>query len=212
MSNQYEQEVEMYEEKVFVSTLTKQGYARVLQRIDPLICKWASKTYIPGYAFEDIKQELSLIIIEGINSFDPSKKVKLSTFLHTHLRNKLISKLKSVNKLSNDAYSMASSCKSELCSCGGVIEVNERYAKCSQCEAEHDVSYRKSREELIFSAMPKTDPGNGEEYAEFQSSLSTTDGLYRGSMTDHDWVELGMTIAALKESLDDKTFSILKMV
>lgn len=210
MGTHYEQIVEMYEESIFVSTKTKEGYQRVLERIDPLICKWASKTYMPGYTFDDIKQELSLIIIEGINSFDPNKKVKLSTFLHTHLRNKLISKLKSVNKLSNDAYSMAPS--SELCSCGGLIKVDGSTARCSQCNSEHDVSYRKSREELIFSSMPKTDPGNGEEYAEFQSSLSESDSLYRSVSSGHDMADLNMAIASLGEVVDDKTFSILKMV
>lgn len=210
MGTHYEQTVEMYEESIFVSTKTKEGYQRVLERIDPLICKWASKTYMPGYTFDDIKQELSLIIIEGVNSFNPNKKVKLSTFLHTHLRNKLISKLKSVNKLSNDAYSMSPS--SELCSCGGLIKINESIARCSQCKSEHDTSYRKSREELIFSSMPKTDPGNGEEYAEFQNSLSQSDSLYRPFAGDHEIADLNMAIARLERVVDDKTFTILKMV
>ena len=60
--------VEMYDEKIFVNTETKQGYARVLERIDPLLCKWSSRTYMPGYAYEDIKQELALIIVEGIKA------------------------------------------------------------------------------------------------------------------------------------------------
>ena len=210
MGDHYEQIVEMYEESIFVSTLTKQGYDRVLERIDPLMCKWAMKTYMPGYTFDDIKQELSLIIIEGINSFDPSKKVKLSSFLHTHLKYKLLSKLKSVNKLSNDAYSLKPS--SALCSCGGVIKVVETFAKCYQCGSEHNISYRKSREELIFSAMPKTNPGSGEEYAEFESSLSESDNLYRSPRSNHDAVDLKMAISSLRSTVDDKTFQILKMV
>ena len=213
MSKGYEGIVEMYEEKVYVNTKTKAGYARVLERIDPLICKWASKTYMSGYYFEDIKQELSLIIIEGIDSFNPDKKVKLSTFLHTHLRNKLISKLKSVNKLSNDAYGLSETGKVEMCSCGGVLKKAPDIGyECAECGSLHKQIYRRSREELIFSSMPKVDPGSGEEYGEFQNSLANSDGLYTGTGTWYNEVELEMTIAKLSKMIDDKTFAILKMV
>lgn len=121
MKSEFEGTVRMYDEDVYINTATRQGYDRVLERIDPLLCKWASKTYMPGYTFEDIKQELSIIIIEGVNAFDPSKNVKLSTFLHTHLRNKLVSKIKSVNKLSNDAFSLYEESVKEICDCGGLI-------------------------------------------------------------------------------------------
>lgn len=212
MKKEFEGTIEMYEEKVWISTRTKEGYARVLERIDPLLCKWASKTYMSGYAFEDIKQELSLIIIEGVNAYDPSKKVKLSTFLHTHLRNKLVSKLKSVNKLSNDAYGLSEIGKAEICSCGGVLTKGDSYYTCGECGVQHKQLYRRSREELIFSQMPKTDPGSGEEYGEFQSSLSNSDGLYSGGISLHNNVELEMAIDKLSKVIDDKTFLILKMV
>jgi len=212
MKREFEGIVEMYEEEVWINTRTKEGYTRVLERIDPLLCKWASKTYMSGYTFEDIKQELSLIIIEGINAYNPSKKVKLSTFLHTHLRNKLVSKLKSVNKLSNDAYGLSEKSKLEICTCGGVITKGVSCYTCNECGAQHKQIYRRSREELIFSAMPKTDPGSGEEYGEFQNSLSNSDGLYSGGTSSYDDVELEMAIGKLSKVIDDKTLMILKMV
>jgi len=212
MKKEFEGIVKMYEEEVWINTRTKEGYARVLERIDPLLCKWASKTYMSGYTFEDIKQELSLIIIEGVNAYDPSKKVKLSTFLHTHLRNKLVSKLKSVNKLSNDAYGLSEKGKVEMCSCGGVIAKGKSCYTCNVCGAQHKQVYRRSREELIFSAMPKTDPGSGEEYGEFQNSLSNSDSLYSGGTSSYDDVELEMAINKLSKTIDEKTFLILKMV
>ena len=107
MGKHFEGTVKVYDEEIHINTTTKKGYERVLQRIDPLLCKMASKTYMPGYNFDDIKQELIVIAVEGVNAFDPKKNVKLSTFLHIHLRNKLISKIKSVNKLSNDAFSLS---------------------------------------------------------------------------------------------------------
>ena len=176
--------VDMYDEKVYVDTRSKRGYARVLERIDPLLCKWSSRTYMPGYTYEDIKQELSVIIVEGINSFDPNKKVKLSTFLHTHLRNKLISKIKSVNKLSNDACSLRSQ---------GLDETEES-------------KYRRSREELSFSAMAKVDPSSGEEYCEFHDTLSNSDSLYSEDGTVFERID------QVSEAVDEKTYIILRKV
>ena len=184
--------VDMYEEKVFIDTETKRGYSRVLERIDPLLCKWASRTYMPGYNYDDIKQELSVIIVEGINSFDPEKKVKLSTFLHTHLRNKLISKIKSVNKLSNDAYSIR-----DVVSEDG-LETRDKY--------------RRSREEIGFGCMTKVDPSSGEEYGEFQDTLASSDCLYAEDGTVYERIDLELAIEKVAEIVDDKTYFILRRV
>jgi RNA polymerase sigma factor (sigma-70 family) len=193
MKKAFEGYVEMYEEKVYVNTETKEGYARVLERIDPLLCKWSARTYMPGYTFEDIKQELSMIIIEGVNAFDPEKKVKLSTFLHTHLRNKLISKIKSVNKLSNDACSL-------------------RNLDDTEDGPSEKMKYRKSREELAFSSMVKIDPGSGEEYSEFQNTLSNADALYSDDGTIFERIDLELAINKIARMIDPKTHTILKMV
>jgi RNA polymerase sigma factor (sigma-70 family) len=222
MNKDFKGIVKMYDEEVHINTLTKEGYARVLERIDPLLCKWASKTYMPGYTFEDIKQELALIIIEGVNAYDPSKKVKLSTFLHTHLRNKLISKIKSVNKLSNDAYSLHEKAELEICECGGLIsfkkirnlETRDVFTKysCEECSKEYKPNHRRSREELVFSAMPKTDPRSGEEYAEFENCLSNSDNFYSNNSTPFERVDLELAIEKLSEMIDKKTYIILRMV
>lgn len=187
----YSEYVDMYDEKIFIDTKTKKGYARVLERIDPLLCKWSSRTYMPGYTYEDIKQELSVIIVEGINSFNPKKKVKLSTFLHTHLRNKLVSKIKSVNKLSNDACSLRD--KTSL----GSSEDNR---------------YRKSREEFSFSSMARVDPKSGEEYSEFQTTLSESDSLYAEDGTIFERIDLELAIEKVSEVIDNKTYLILRKV
>jgi RNA polymerase sigma factor (sigma-70 family) len=215
--------VRMYDEDVHINTDTKEGYARVIERIDPLLCKMASKTYMPGYNFDDIKQELIVIAVEGVNAFDPKKNVKLSTFLHIHLRNKLISKIKSVNKLSNDAFSLSENMqKNPICSCGGKI-ISDEYIEeetgkvkcghsCEVCSKNYSYPHRRSREELIFSGMPRVNPNDGEEYADFQSSLSNSSGLYSNDRTSYDDVELELLIDKLSEAIDEKTSIILRKV
>ncbi len=192
MKTTYSGYIEMYDEKIYIDMVTKQGYARVLERIDPLLCKWSARTYLPGYTYEDIKQELSIIIVEGVNAYNPEKKVKLSTFLHTHLRNKLISKIKSVNKLSNDACAL-------------------REVSGSDGEGEKP-KYRKSREELSFSAMAKVDPSSGEEYCEFQNTLSNSDSLYSEDGTVFERIDLELAIEKVADLVDEKTYIILRRV
>jgi RNA polymerase sigma factor (sigma-70 family) len=217
----YKTTIKMYDEDIWVNTETREGYDRIIERINPLLCKWASRTYMPGHSFEDIKQELTIIIIEGINAFDPSKKVKLSTFLHTHLRNKLVSKIKSFNKLSNDACSLHDDIAGDICECGGKIEhkvvvgyagIREDKWICKSCDLTFNSNLRKSRGEITFSSMPKIDISSGEEYLDFENMLGESDSLYSDDKNSFDKTDLTLMLSRLKGKLDEKTYSILRMV
>lgn len=214
--NHYSCVVRVYDEDVYVDTNTGDGFSRVLERIDPLLCKMASKTYMPGYRFDDIKQELCIIAIEGINSFNPKKKVKLSTFLHIHLRNKLVSKIRSVNKLSNDAFAWGSAA-SAACDCGGSIlcvdkAVAQPVGRCEDCGKEYKNFYRKSREEILFTQInPKKDK-NGDEYGSFQDSIGGDDALHGNRFSRIEYIDFVKSINSLKEFIDDKTAKIIELV
>tara|TARA_Y100000034_G_scaffold134142_1_gene201753 strand:- start:526 stop:1203 length:678 start_codon:yes stop_codon:yes gene_type:complete len=101
--------VKMYDEVFYINKETGSGFGPVIKKIEPLIFNISKSRYINGYSEEDLRQELSLIAIEGIRAFDESKGVKLSTFLHIHINNKILSKIRSVNKKSNNASSLKDS-------------------------------------------------------------------------------------------------------
>jgi RNA polymerase sigma factor (sigma-70 family) len=113
METGYRAYVDVYNERYYVDTNTGEGFDKVLAKIDPLLNKFASTMYIPGFKFEDAKSELLIIAIEGIMAFDPHRDIKLSTFLHKHIHNKKISFLRSENKMSNDAFALNSKEESE---------------------------------------------------------------------------------------------------
>ena len=69
----FEGMVKVYNDEIFISTKTGVGVDFVLKKMDPLLSKMASRTYLPGYRFEDIKQELSIIAIEGIKNYYVAK-------------------------------------------------------------------------------------------------------------------------------------------
>lgn len=212
----FEGNIQMYEETVFVSTKTKQGYDKILKKIDPLIRSMSSKVYIPGYTFDDIKQEISTIAIEGIDSYNPDKKVRLSTFLHVHLRNKVISLIKHHNKISNDA-SVSLDIDLGLCECGGKIiqKKNDQNVilsdtlSCNSCKKIINQSYRRSREELVFSSLGSKEPL--EDQVDFQSSLSTDDNLFSRDGYSGD-IDIDVVLKKVKEDIDPTTAHLLKRI
>lgn len=185
MKKNFKGEVKMYNEVYFVDTETGEGVDKVLKKIDPLLCKMASSTYIPGHTFEDIKQELSIMAIKGIKSYDPTRQTALSTFLHQHLRNKIISKLKSENKMSNDANIISNS-------------------------GESDAKIKRAKEELSFSQCASR-YNDGEEMP-FEHTVAEADGFYQAPTKRFDDVNFEVSINKISEKLEDKTATIIRLV
>ena len=100
--------VQMYDELVEINQESGYGFDLVLKKIEPFICSQAFSFDIPNLSKEDFKQDIYIIAIQGIKNYNPSKGTKLSTFLHTHIINKIISKLKSTYRKSKDASYISS--------------------------------------------------------------------------------------------------------
>lgn len=107
--------VKMYDEEYEIRHSNCFGYEKIISKIDPLLNKHARTLCGFGLDFEDAKQEVIIILIDGIKNYDSDKNVKLSTFLHIHLKNKVISKIKTLTKKSRCAsLEKNSSYKSEV--------------------------------------------------------------------------------------------------
>ena len=59
-----------------------ESYVHMLARFGFSLCSWSS--------IEDIKQEIYVLMLEGIPKYNPEKGASLSTFLHRFVRNRLI--------------------------------------------------------------------------------------------------------------------------
>ena len=177
--------VEVFDETFYVDTLTGEGVDKILEKIDPLLCKKASGAFIPGYSFEDMKHELVLIAIDGMKKFDNNKGVKLSTFLYVHINNKLISRLRSENKLSNDAF--------------GLSDKNR----------ESDTKIQKARNEIGFGQFASPD---GAEGTLFENTVSESGGLYFSDRNAYDKVDFEVSLKKLSKKLDYRTRRIIELV
>ena len=101
--------VTMYDETFYINLSTGKNIEKVYDKINPLIVKYSKKYNISGFSREDMEQEIKLIILAGIKNFDPNKKVKLSSFLHTHIFNKISTKIKSSRRKSRNASAFLNS-------------------------------------------------------------------------------------------------------
>jgi len=214
MMNSFEGPIQMYEEEIFVNKETRLGYEKVLAKIDPLINGMAAKAYIPGHTFDDIKQELLRMAVEGIDSYNHDKSVKLSTFLHIHLRNKLISFIKHHNKISTDA-SYHDTSDYGKCDCGGVLKPassEPQYSdvtKCPDCKKEFQNSFRRSREEIVFSSI-SISSDNSEEQADFESIIANEDGMFQKDGYASKEVDIHAIISLIEKESDSKTAHLLR--
>jgi RNA polymerase sigma factor (sigma-70 family) len=206
----YKGEVCMYDEKIYINTRTGEGVGRVIKKITPLIDGMAARSHISGYSFDDIRQEICLLVVDGVKKYDPDREVKLSTFLHWHLKNKFITKLKSLNTMANDATSTKDE-KIEGCPCGGDIErdlVKDAFV-CSSCKKIHKAVYRSSRRELIFSEM-KLGTNSDDDGGDYISYVSTDDSVFPSGYGNIASLETKIFFEKLEAVLDDKTAKILR--
>tara|TARA_A100001011_G_scaffold379364_1_gene445296 strand:+ start:8613 stop:9404 length:792 start_codon:yes stop_codon:yes gene_type:complete len=221
MNKEFAGNVDVYDENFYVDTRTGEGLDLVLDKIDPLLCKMASKTYIPGYFFDDIKQELAAIAINGIRSYNPKKKVKLSTFLHIHLRNKLISKIRSKNKMSKDAFGL-DDLNMYACKCGSTsspIEESvllkdgscEIKVSCPDCQSVLSKKTRKIREEILFTQI-RTSNNEKSDEINFEDMISDEESMYGSGASLYRQVDFIESLNKLSESIDEKTARIVELI
>jgi len=59
-----------------------ESYVHMLARFGLSLCYWSSS--------EDIRQDIYVLILEGIPKYNPDKGASLSTFLHRFIKNRLI--------------------------------------------------------------------------------------------------------------------------
>ncbi len=206
----FEGTAEVYNESFYINTHTGEGVDKVLKKIDPLLCKMAAKTFIAGSAFEDIKQDLAIMAIEGIKAFNPEKNAKLSTFLTSHLIKKNISKIRSKNKISSDAFHLYNK-DVDICDCGGVILFVDDKKICNDCGLSYNSKYLRARSELNFSQCGSKISESGEEI-QFVNSLSEDDALYKNNLSQIKRCLFDLSFEKISSKIDSKTLKVIELV
>jgi DNA-directed RNA polymerase specialized sigma24 family protein len=84
--------VTVKDQKIYIDTSDGTGFPKVFELMKPhmymlvrfglSLCSWST--------FEDIKQDIYILMLEGIPKYNPDRGASLSTFLHRFVRNRLI--------------------------------------------------------------------------------------------------------------------------
>lgn len=123
----------IYEDEVFINTETGQGYDEVVGKMKPYIDWYSGKIRLAGFERDDIKQLIVLILLDGIRRYNPMLKIRLSTFLYVHIRNRIISRIKEETRQSLNATYNAPQFKF-ICPCGASFASGKDDAKsCKTC-------------------------------------------------------------------------------
>jgi RNA polymerase sigma factor (sigma-70 family) len=153
----------VYDENIDLNVQTGEGFDKVIKKMEPTFTKILKKRFMSGYSYSDMRQELAILAIEGIKNYDSQKGVKLSTFLETHINNKLISKIKTHNKMSRNAtYLKKTDSVSQELNFGSIILDRESDEHISFQDTIKDGDSILSYESLSF-----------QEIADFESFLSS---------------------------------------
>ena len=111
--------------KIYVNSKTKEGYMRVVNKMAPVIHKYAVK-FLSYNDIEDVKQDIIVHILESIPKYSPSKGTKLSTFLEMRIYRMLVNIVRNDNRMSKNATSlniMACSIECSECNARFVVQV-----------------------------------------------------------------------------------------
>lgn len=124
----------IYDEEIFINTFTGEGYDKVVEKMKDYINWYSGKIRLAGFDREDIKQLIVMILLDGIRRYNPQLKIKLSTFLYVHIRNRIISRIKEETRQSLNATYNAPQFKF-ICPCGASFSSSKEEAKrCIRCK------------------------------------------------------------------------------
>lgn len=125
---------QIYDEEIFIDTRTGVGYDLVVGKMKNYIDWYSGKIRLAGFDRDDIKQLIVMILLDGIRRYNPTLKIRLSTFLYVHIRNRIISRIKEETRQSLNATYNAPNYKF-ICPCGVAFLSNREDARqCAVCK------------------------------------------------------------------------------
>ena len=130
--------VEVYEDFIFIDTRNGIGYDKAMLKFEKLVKFLGSKYRFRGLGQDDIKQHISMRILEGIPKYDPRKETKLSTFIQMRVNRRLINELRDDRHSSKNATFLNINSYNYLCACGNsfnaIVSENELInQECPKC-------------------------------------------------------------------------------
>ena len=218
--NYFEGTVKLYKQEFYVNSNTGEGVDKVLKKIDPLLFKMSNKLFIPNLLPADVKQELAIIVIEGIRAYNPNKNASLSTFLHIHLHNKIITKINSGNKIRNNASSLSqSNSLPAVCQCGSYkFFINNKNGEeisreCMSCEKIYKKDLKVALKEVPFTEIEDRSASLNKDKCSFEVLIGDDAQIFGHRSSGIEKSETESCIDSICNAIsDEKTAEIVRLI
>jgi len=128
----------VYDSKIYIDTRDGTGYEAVINKLRPLICKFALKYRFNGNSFDDTRQDVIVHILEGIPQYNPNRNMKLSSFLQMRIGRRLINELRNKSRSARNATFLNIRTYNITCNCGYTfVETmsKEEVRHCPECDS-----------------------------------------------------------------------------
>jgi len=130
--------IALYDSEVYVDTRDGTGYKEVIEKLQPLIHKLASRYHFNGNSIEDTRHDVIVHILEGIPKYNPDRNTKLSTFLEMRVNRRLINDIRNKSRISRNATYLNIGLYSITCKCGHncITKMDEKFEfNCPECDS-----------------------------------------------------------------------------
>ena len=122
---------------IYVDTRDGTGYKSVLEGLGALITDLSTKYYFLGNTREDTRQDIILLMLEGIPKYDPRKGTRLCTFLTMRTNRLLANTIRDKSRFLRNATFLNVTSFHATCECGNsfsaTIAKNDEEIVCDRC-------------------------------------------------------------------------------
>lgn len=186
--------ITMYGKEYYLDKTTGEGVDNIIKIMDPFLSGLARKTNIPGYSFDDLKQEFIVFLINGIKSYDSESNASLSSFLHIHINNKRKSMLIEHNLNKKNATLLNVERKSEK---------NNKY----------NIVYREQSLSGFFDPKSSEDNKTDSLGSFLAGKIDNNFNILNTNNADsHKNLEFRMSLDSITKNMDPKIKNILYMI
>lgn len=171
----------VYDKEIFINTLTGDGYDDVLVQMSEYIERQVRKLKLSGFDHNDVRQLLISFLFDGIRRFSLSYGIKLSTFLDVHIRNKIVSRIKTDTAQSLNA-TLDKQIFRIICECGNIINAYKKDIEkivCESCNKKLNKNCKIYHKKILPASLDTLLISESTQLEKHNSFFNTTDEIER---------------------------------
>lgn len=210
---------------LYVNTKTGEGVQEICDLLKKFVYFQTSKISFPSYSADDVSQEIYALAIEAIPKYDNTKNANMLTFLHNHVKNRIINLCKfHSEKRRISRYTENNTVKLRCNACRNFFPSSAQAGtnvRCPSCKATADFSdphwkkYNIAMVPLSYTSSLTKDEDStvdSEGLALFDRDGDTSGFMVAGHIFHPSSLNTIVDLERATEELDDTNKEILKRI